>query len=106
MFLIRYLYFVLTSFKIKPSVLLYMSPRGLISILLFLQIKDLEIIQIENSVIDERMLLFVILTSMLVMTLGTLSNKQKSIPEETVLDEEEMIGLNSSEGLINEDSIE
>jgi Kef-type K+ transport system membrane component KefB len=106
MFLIRYLYFVLTSFKIKPSVLLYMSPRGLISILLFLQIKDLEIIEIENSVIDERMLLIVILTSMLVMTLGTLSNKQKSIPEETVLDEEEMIGLNSSEGLIDEDFIE
>lgn len=105
-FLIRYLYFVLTSFKIKPSVLLYMSPRGLISILLFLQIKDLEIIQLEKSVIDERMLLIVILTSMLVMTLGTLSNKQKSIPEETVFDEEEMIGLNSSEGLINEDSIE
>jgi hypothetical protein len=40
------------------------------------------------------------------MTLGTLSNKQKSIPEETVLDEEEMIGLNSSEGLIDEDFIE
>ena len=103
MFLIRYLYFVLTSFKIKPSVLLYMSPRGLISILLFLQIKDLEIIQIENSVIDERMLLVVILTSMLVMTLGTLSNKQKLIPEKAILDEEEMIGLNSSEGLIEQD---
>jgi len=103
MFLIRYLYFVLTSFKIKPSVLLYMSPRGLISILLFLQIKDLEIIQIENSVIDERMLLVVILTSMLVMTFGTLSNKQKSIPEKAILDEEEMIGLNSSEGLIEQD---
>ena len=106
MFLIRYLYFVLTSFKIKPSVLLYMSPRGLISILLFLQIKDLEIIQIENSVIDERMLLVVILTSMLVMTFGTLSNKQKSIPEKAILDEEEMIGLNSSEGLIEQDSID
>ncbi len=106
MFLIRYLYFVLTSFKIKPSVLLYMSPRGLISILLFLQIKDLEIIQLEKSVIDERMLLIVILTSMLVMTLGTLSNKQKSIPEEVVLEEEEMIGLNSSEDLIEEDSVD
>jgi len=106
MFLIRYLYFVLTSFKIKPSVLLYMSPRGLISILLFLQIKDLEIIQIENSVIDERMLLVVILTSMLVMTLGTLSNKQKSIPEKAILEEEEKIGLNSSEGLIEQDSID
>ena len=106
MFLIRYLYFVLTSFKIKPSVLLYMSPRGLISILLFLQIKDLEIIQLEKSVIDERMLLIVILTSMLVMTLGTLSNKQKSIPEEVVLEDEEMIGLNSSEDLIEEDSVD
>ncbi len=106
MFLIRYLYFVLTSFKIKPSVLLYMSPRGLISILLFLQIKDLEIIKLEKSVIDERMLLVVILTSMLAMTLGTLSNKQKSIPEEVVLEEEEMIGLNSSEDLIEEDPID
>ena len=83
-----------------------MSPRGLISILLFLQIKDLEIIQLEKSVIDERMLLIVILTSMLVMTLGTLSNKQKSIPEEVVLEEEEMIGLNSSEDLIEEDSVD
>ena len=106
MFLIRYLYFVLTSFKIKPSVLLYMSPRGLISILLFLQIKDLEIIKLEKSVIDERMLLVVILTSMLAMTLGTLSNKQKSIPEEVVLEEEEMIGLNSSEDIIEEDPID
>ena len=106
MFLIRYLYFVLTSFKIKPSVLLYMSPRGLISILLFLQIKDLEIIQIENSVIDERILLVVILTSMFVMTLGTISDKQKSVSEEAVLGDEEMIDLNSSEGLLEEDSID
>ena len=106
MFLIRYLYFVLTSFKIKPSVLLYMSPRGLISILLFLQIKDLEIIEIENSVIDERILLVVILTSMFVMTMGTISDKQKSVSEEAVLGDEEMIDLNSSEDLIEEDSVD
>jgi hypothetical protein len=43
---------------------------------------------------------------MLVMTLGTLSNKQKLIPEEVVLEEEEMIGLNSSEDLIEEDSVD
>ena len=106
MFLIRYLYFFLTSFKLKPTVLLYMSPRGLISILLFLQIKDLEIIQIENSFIDERILLVVILTSMLVMTIGTISDKQKPLPEEAFLGEEEMINLNSSEGLLEEDSID
>ena len=106
MFLIRYLYFFLTSFKLKPTVLLYMSPRGLISILLFLQIKNLEIIKIENSVIDERILLVVILTSMFVMTLGTISDKQKSLSEEAVLGDEEMIDLNSSEGLLEEDSID
>ena len=106
MFLIRYLYFFLTSFKLKPTVLLYMSPRGLISILLFLQIKNLEIIKIENSIIDERILLVVILTSMFVMTLGTISDKQKSLSEEAVLGDEEMIDLNSSEGLLEEDSID
>ena len=106
MFLIRYLYFFLTSFKLKPTVLLYMSPRGLISILLFLQIKNLEIIKTENSVIDERILLVVILTSMFVMTLGTISDKQKSVSEEAVLGDEEMIDLNSSEGLLEEDSID
>lgn len=106
MFLIRYLYFFLTSFKIKPTVLLFMSPRGLISILLFLQIKDLEIIQIENSVIDERILLVVILTSMLAMTLGTLSNKQKNLSEEAVLAKEKMIDLNSSEGIQEDASVD
>ncbi len=106
MFLIRYLYFFLTSFKLKPTVLLYMSPRGLISILLFLQIKNLEIIKTENSVIDERILLVVILTSMFVMTMGTISDKQKSVSEEAVLGDEEMIDLNSSEGLLEEDSID
>ena len=83
-----------------------MSPRGLISILLFLQIKDLEIIQIENSVIDERILLVVILTSMLVMTLGTLSNKQKNLSEEAVLAKEKMIDLNSSEGIQEDASVD
>ena len=83
-----------------------MSPRGLISILLFLQIKNLEIIKTENSVIDERILLVVILTSMFVMTLGTISDKQKSVSEEAVLGDEEMIDLNSSEGLLEEDSID
>ena len=39
------------------------------------------------------------------MTLGTLKKKKKSIPEEVVLEEEEMIGLNSSEDLIEEDSV-
>jgi hypothetical protein len=106
MFLIRYLYFFLTSFKIKPTVLLFMSPRGLISILLFLQINDLEIIQIENSVIDERILLVVILTSMLAMTIGTFSNKQKHLPEEAVLTKEEMIDLNSSEDIQEDASVD
>ena len=40
MLFIRYAYLSATSFKLKPNTLLYMSPRGLISILLFLQIGE------------------------------------------------------------------
>jgi Kef-type K+ transport system membrane component KefB len=52
MLLIRYLYFTATTFKIKPSPLVYMSPRGLISILLFLQIKEVRFIDASSSVIN------------------------------------------------------
>lgn len=71
---VRYLYFLLTQFKIKPGPLLYMSPRGLISILLFLQIKDVDFIP-TTLLIDERVLLVVILLSMFVMTFGNLKHK-------------------------------
>jgi len=89
MLLIRYLYFIVTTFKIKPSPLVYMSPRGLISILLFLQIKEVTFVNTFRSIIDEQVLLVVILASMLMMTLGTMK-KTKQDPElESLTDSEE-----------------
>lgn len=69
---IRYVYLSATTLKIKPSALVYMSPRGLISILLFIQLKEVSFLKTNTSPIDERVLLVVILGSMLVMLLGTL----------------------------------
>jgi hypothetical protein len=68
-----------------------MSPRGLISILLFIQLKDVAFINIEQSIIDERTLLIVILVSMLVMLGGTIK-KQKE-PNEIMIDNEESVSV-------------
>ena len=76
MLLLRYAYFTVTTFKVKPSPLVYMSPRGLISILLFIQLKEVEFIDLSNSLINERVLLIVILSSMLFMLIGTLKKRQ------------------------------
>lgn len=72
MLVIRYVYLSATTLKIKPSALVYMSPRGLISILLFIQLKEVSFLNTTTSPIDERVLLVVILGSLLVMLLGTL----------------------------------
>ena len=94
MLLIRYLYFTLTTFKIKPSALVYMSPRGLISILLFLQVKEISFIDSSNSIINEQVLLVVILASMLIMTLGTMKKPQQ---EDVELDLESILkGVNEN----------
>ena len=77
MFIIRYLYLGLTTFKLNPSPLVFMGPRGLISILLFLQIKDLEFVNTTGSIIDEKVLLIVILSSMLAMLFGTIKKDNK-----------------------------
>jgi len=71
-----------TTFRLKPSSLTYMSPRGLISILLFVQLNEVSFIDLSNSPIDERVLLVVILSSMLVMLIGTL--KKQSPKEESI----------------------
>jgi len=89
MLLIRYLYFIATTFKIKPSPLVYMSPRGLISILLFLQIKEVTFINTAASIIDEQVLLVVILASMLMMTLGTMKKPNQNPELESSEDSEE-----------------
>ena len=83
MLVIRYLYLSVSTLKIKPSTLVYMSPRGLISILLFLQIKDLNVIVTKNTIVDERLLLVVIVSSMLFMIFGTMgskSSRELSVP--------------------------
>ena len=77
MFIIRYLYLGLTTFKLNPSPLVFMGPRGLISILLFLQIKELDFVNIADSIIDEKVLLIVILSSMLSMLFGTIKKDNK-----------------------------
>lgn len=86
---LRYVYFTLTSFKITPSALVFISPRGLISILLFLQIKDVSFINPGQLLIDERVLLVVILASMIVMTRGTMkkeTEETEEIPEDIELE--------------------
>ena len=87
MLLLRYAYFTVTTFKVKPSPLVYMSPRGLISILLFIQLKEVEFIDLSNSPINERVLLIVILSSMLFMLIGTLKKPQTDYPKDEIDDE-------------------
>ena len=72
MLVIRYLYLSISTLHFKPTALLYLSPRGLISILLFLQIKELNFINYRFIAIDERVLLVVILSSMLILIFGTM----------------------------------
>ena len=85
---IRYLYFTATTFKLKPSPLVFISPRGLISILLFLQISEVSFMEGVTSAIDERVLLVVILASMLIMTKGTMKKRSiEEIPDRSNYDE-------------------
>ena len=79
---LRYGYFILTTFKITPSPLVFISPRGLISILLFLQIAEVGFLKEVKTLVDERVLLVVILASMLAMTRGTM--KKAKVPVETL----------------------
>ncbi len=87
MLLIRYLYLSVSNLSFKPVGLLYLSPRGLISILLFLQIKELNFINSRSIAIDERVLLVVILSSMIILIFGTMRKTNvEEIPVENDLD--------------------
>tara|TARA_X000001036_G_scaffold314775_1_gene293237 strand:+ start:3207 stop:4466 length:1260 start_codon:yes stop_codon:yes gene_type:complete len=92
MFGARHLYFSIARFNFNTTPLVYMSPRGLISILLFLQLGTLNDNNLKTNIIDERVLLLVILFSMLIMLLGTLKKSEiiEDIPLEieTPIDEE------------------
>ena len=87
MLVLRYVYFTATTLKIKPNSIVYMSPRGLISILLFIQLKEVKFIDLSTSLIDERVLLIVILASMLVMLIGTLKKPKAAYSEDTLEEE-------------------
>lgn len=78
---LRYLYFVVTRLKIGPTPLVFITPRGLISILLFLQIAEVSFLKSIETPIDERVLLVVILSSMLIMTRGTMKKPTLEIEE-------------------------
>ena len=101
--ILRYLYFTVTTLKFKPSSLVYMSPRGLISILLFIQLKEVSFIDLRNSPIDERVLLFVILSSMLIMLIGTLKKPKSNELENDI---EEQVPLTVEMKVENSESTE
>lgn len=73
MLLMRFLYMLVAERKSLKS-LVFISPRGLISILLFLQLqRDGEYAAYGTPLINSKVLLLVILGSMLMMTIGTLA---------------------------------
>lgn len=96
MLLFRHLYLMVTTFRLNTAPLLYLAPRGLISILLFLQIKDLSFPLSKSPWIDERTLLVVILLSMIGLVLGN-----KSADKEYVVEEEEQDLILENEELIS-----
>lgn len=107
MLVLRYLYFAISRVQLKPTALVYMSPRGLISILLFIQLKEVTFIDTQNSPIDERVLLIIILSSMLVMLMGTLkkkTNSENEEPSETESANNEPIDIDAADPLIENDT--
>ena len=107
MLVLRYLYFAISRVQLKPTALVYMSPRVLISILLFIQLKEVTFIETQNSPIDERVLLIIILSSMLVMLMGTLkkkTNSENEEPSETESAKNEPIDIDTADPLIENDT--
>ena len=71
-FLIRYI--LLKSFKMAISPLLYIAPRGLITILLFLSIP----LNLVSPIVNNSLIIQVIILTALVMMMGLLFNKKES----------------------------
>ena len=88
MLFLRHLYFMIGSFKLNTAPLVYMAPRGLISILLFLQIDKISFPFVRSEWIDERTLLVVILLSMVVLILG---NNTARKADTLKLDQDELL---------------
>ena len=88
MLFLRHLYFMIGSFKLNTAPLVYMAPRGLISILLFLQIDEISFPLVRSEWIDVRTLLVGILLSMVVLILGNNTTKKA---EPLKLDQDELL---------------
>ena len=79
MYGIRYFYLALVLNDEDSKPLLYFSPRGLITILLFLSISDYDIQK--SNIVDEKVLLVIIIASMLIMNQGSIKRKKKEEPD-------------------------
>ena len=79
MYGIRYFYLALVLNDDDSKPLLYFSPRGLITILLFLSISDYDIQK--SNIVDEKVLLVIIIASMLIMIQGSINRKKKEEPD-------------------------
>ena len=82
MLLARYIYMALSTLKIKPTSLTYHAPRGLISILLFFQIKELDNPQFQSDQIDQNLLLIVIILSIAILLIGTMKKTPQTVTPE------------------------
>ena len=79
MYGIRYFYLALVLNDDDSKPLLYFSPRGLITILLFLSISDYDIQR--SNIVDELSLLLIIISSILIMIQGSIKRKNKEEPD-------------------------
>ena len=79
MYGVRYFYLALVINDEKSKPLLYFSPRGLITILLFLSISDYDIQK--SNIVDEKVLLVIIIASMLIMIQGSIKRTKKENEE-------------------------
>ena len=80
MYGVRYFYLTTTNNDNESKPLIYFSPRGLITILLFLSISDYEIVK--SNIIDEKVLLVIIIASMLIMIQGSITQKKDEYKNE------------------------
>ena len=79
MYGVRYFYLALVLNDEESKPLLYFSPRGLITILLFLSISDYDIQK--SNIVDEKVLLVIIIASMLIMIQGSIKRIKKEDEE-------------------------
>ena len=82
MYGVRYFYLALVLNDEESKPLLYFSPRGLITILLFLSISDYDIQK--SNIVDEKVLLVIIIASMLIMIQGSIKRSKKEDDESSV----------------------